>query len=90
VRIDFDAARSCCITGRCTIDEPVGDRSENGINPGCTRAHNLLECVDVRVNCHSRVSCSAKYYVYQPPVPSITEVLAAAAASDCPGSTCSQ
>jgi hypothetical protein len=33
------------------------------------------------------VRCSATYSVYQPPVPSITEVLAAAAASDCPGST---
>ena len=34
--------------------------------------------------------CSAKYSFYQPSVPSITEVLAAPAASDCPDSSCSQ
>jgi hypothetical protein len=34
--------------------------------------------------------CSVKYSVYWPPAPSTTEALAAAAASDCLGSTCSQ
>jgi hypothetical protein len=36
------------------------------------------------------VRCSTTYSVYQPPVPSMIEVLAAAAASDCPGSTYSK
>jgi hypothetical protein len=36
------------------------------------------------------VRCSVKYSVYQPPAPSMTEVLAAAAASNRPDSSCSQ
>jgi hypothetical protein len=36
------------------------------------------------------VRCSVKYSVYQSPAPSTTEVLAAAAASDFPDSSCTQ
>jgi hypothetical protein len=62
--------------------------------PGTAVAQPLSNFVEVesfcKSCCYSRVGCGTKYSVYQPPVPSITEILAAAAASDCPSSTCSQ